>query len=248
MADKLMIGSTAVTAMQFRNRRVTAVYRSDTRAQIFPFAPPLPIIDNVDPPTAQYAGGSTVTITGSYFSTTTSVKFGNVNATSFTVVNSTTVVATVPPGPVGASNVMLANVTGASNVFPFSYVNAVFAQGMDKASSAVPAVGTFKVLGFTARSGTVVSDSSLIVTGTGAATVTGSVAFGAVDYNGHDVRVFRNGTQVAISPTDDRGTIFISVNLSLVEGDVLELYATSRSNSRTGISANGTFLELVPTA
>lgn len=135
MADKLMIGSTVITAMQFRNRRVTAVYRADTRAQIFPFAPPLPIIDLIDPATALVGGGSTVTITGSYFSTVSAVKFGGVPATGFTIVNSTTVVATVPARAEGATSVVVTNVTGDSNAYPFTYSTRPPAQRIYKLGS-----------------------------------------------------------------------------------------------------------------
>ena len=58
-----------------------------------------PIISGFYPTSAPY--GSTVTIYGNYFTGATGVKFGNTPATSFTVVNATTITAVVGEGSTG---------------------------------------------------------------------------------------------------------------------------------------------------
>ena len=55
----------------------------------------------MDPGSGGGAGGNTVTITGTGFLDATKVKFGDVNAISFSVVDNTKIQAVVPEGTVG---------------------------------------------------------------------------------------------------------------------------------------------------
>lgn len=55
-----------------------------------------PVVTNVSPNTGPYAGGTSVTITGTNFTGATAVSFGGIPAASFTVVNDTTITATTP--------------------------------------------------------------------------------------------------------------------------------------------------------
>jgi hypothetical protein len=69
--------------------------------------PPLnPFIYNINPTSGPQAGGTTVTINGANFTNVTTVKFGGVVA-SFSIVNSTQIIATSPAyittGPVDVS-------------------------------------------------------------------------------------------------------------------------------------------------
>jgi RHS repeat-associated protein len=57
-----------------------------------------PIVISVSPCTGSTGGGTAVIITGANFTGVTGVKFGTVSATSYTVVNSTTIDAVAPAG------------------------------------------------------------------------------------------------------------------------------------------------------
>lgn len=69
------------------------------------------------------AAGAQVTIKGTGFSTVSGaagVKFGAVNATSYTVVDPTTIVAVVPAGTAGSANVVVTSTAGASTALPYT--------------------------------------------------------------------------------------------------------------------------------
>ena len=67
--------------------------------------------------------GGQVQIQGAYFTgtiPTTGVKFGAVNATSWTVVSDSLLVAIVPTGSAGSAPIVVTNATGASNSFAYT--------------------------------------------------------------------------------------------------------------------------------
>lgn len=134
MADKITTTRSIPSKMYVGRRRVNVIYNARTKGQVFPFAPPLPIIDLVDPSSSMSAGGSTVTITGAYFSSVSAVRFGT-TAAAFQIVNSTTITATVPAGALGNTNVTVTNATGVSNAYPFTYVDRAPAQRIYKTGS-----------------------------------------------------------------------------------------------------------------
>jgi hypothetical protein len=134
-SDKIRILSSVPSKIYLDKKRIAKIYRADTKTQIFPFTPPLPVIDTVDPSSALIAGGSTVIITGEFFSTTSSVKFGATNASGFTINSSTTITATVPPGSIGDTTITVTNVTGVSNAYPFTYTDRAPAQRIYKTGS-----------------------------------------------------------------------------------------------------------------
>ena len=75
-----------------------------------------PTITSITPNTGAVAGGTSVTIRGTNFvdpltgpTTGTSVRFGTVAATSVSVVNATTIVATTPASGAGAVDVVVSN-------------------------------------------------------------------------------------------------------------------------------------------
>lgn len=73
-------------------------------------------------PTAIAVGG-VVTITGSGFASTiatTGVKFGATNATSWSVVSDSVIVAVMPAGSAGAANVTVTNAVGVSTAFAYT--------------------------------------------------------------------------------------------------------------------------------
>lgn len=129
MADKIATSRSIPSKMYIGRRRVNVIYNARTRGQVFPFAPPLPIIDDISPPSSALAGGTPVTITGAYFSSVSVVRFGSTSV-PFEIVDSTTIRTTAPAGT-GTVGVTVTNLTGVSNSFPFAYVAAAVRAGMN---------------------------------------------------------------------------------------------------------------------
>lgn len=93
--------------------------------------------------------GTTVTITGTNFTGTTAVKFGNVAATSFNVVNATTITAVVGSGATGDVSVTTAGGTTSKGTFTYN---------------TTPPVNAPTITSFTPTSGT--TGTSVTITGT----------------------------------------------------------------------------------
>lgn len=82
---------------------------------------PVPQITAATPSGA--AQGALVTITGSHFTTVTGatgVKFGATNATNYSIVSDSVIVATMPAGSAGAANITVTNTTGVSAAFSYT--------------------------------------------------------------------------------------------------------------------------------
>lgn len=74
-----------------------------------------PIVTSLTPSAGPAGGGTAVVITGSGFVGVTAVKFGGVNALSYTVVSSTQIIAVSPPGTNGSTvNVTVTTTSGTS--------------------------------------------------------------------------------------------------------------------------------------
>lgn len=83
----------------------------------------VPTIVSMTPTSGTTLGGTSVTITGTNFSTSTSVTFDGV-AASFGVVNSTTLVAITPPGSAGSVDVTVTTLAGtATAAGAYTYVS-----------------------------------------------------------------------------------------------------------------------------
>jgi len=79
-------------------------------------APSTPTIVSISPDEGSELGGTPVTITGTNFLGTTSVKFDGVNATSIVVVNDTTITCVTPAGTVGLVDVEVTNGAGTATL------------------------------------------------------------------------------------------------------------------------------------
>ncbi len=75
---------------------------------------PAPTVFSLNVSSGSASGGTSVTITGTNFANVDDVFFGGVAATDFTVVSSTSIVATAPPGSVGTINVTVQTDGGGS--------------------------------------------------------------------------------------------------------------------------------------
>ena len=84
--------------------------------QLYPF----PDITGIGPSTGTHNGGTTVTITGDFFTGATAVKFGGLNATSFTVVSDTSITAKAPAAAIGTTVDITVTTPGGTS----SHVNA----------------------------------------------------------------------------------------------------------------------------
>lgn len=82
---------------------------------------PLPVIKAIDPTSGKVAGGDKVTITGSGFTGTTSVKFGSSPASSFQLDSDTQIAATTPPGAAGSVSVTVSTPAGSVTGGKFTY-------------------------------------------------------------------------------------------------------------------------------
>lgn len=93
-----------------------------TSADLFTYVE-TPSITSISPNNGPVAGGTTVTITGSNFTGATSVKFGTVNAASFTVNSDTSITATSPAWVSGTLPVpvTVTGPAGTSPGFTFTY-------------------------------------------------------------------------------------------------------------------------------
>lgn len=78
----------------------------------------LPAVATATPTGA--AAGAQVTITGAAFTGATSVKFGATNASAFTVVSDSVIVAVVPAGTAGTANVTVITAAGTSNALSYT--------------------------------------------------------------------------------------------------------------------------------
>jgi hypothetical protein len=125
-------------------------------------APP-PAISVLKPPRGKVAGGDKVTITGSGFTGTTSVKFGPTLATNFQVDSDGQITATTPTGTAGTVSVTVTTKAGSVTGGEFTYIT----------TDAAPTV-----TGINPTSGPASGGISVTITGTGFNGVTG-IAFGS---------------------------------------------------------------------
>lgn len=83
----------------------------------------VPTISSITPSSVSHLGGAEVVIIGAGFANVTGashVTFGGTNATSYTVISDTEIVATVAAGSAGAANCVVTNTIGASTAKTFT--------------------------------------------------------------------------------------------------------------------------------
>jgi hypothetical protein len=132
-ATAVSFGGTAATSYTVLSATtITAIIGTGTSGSVFVSGPggnasltgftfiSAPTITSFTPTTA--AIGSTITITGTNFTSTTAVSFGGVAATSFTVVSPTTITAIVGTGSSG--NVGLTTLGGTATRAGFTFISA----------------------------------------------------------------------------------------------------------------------------
>jgi hypothetical protein len=146
-----------------------------------------PVISVLNPTRGAVAGGDTVTITGSGFTDTTSVKFGSTPVTDYHVDSDSQITATTPPGA-GTVNVTVTTRAGSFTGGEFTYV-------------APPTV-----TGINPTSGPTNTGTSVTITGTGFTGATavnfGTTAASSFNVNS-DIQITAVSPVVGISGTVD---------------------------------------------
>src|SRR5688572_22203263 len=114
-AVKLALAGVAASSLALGLAAVGGAQEGDPApAEEYLEAAAIPTVTAVAPPTGPTAGGNQVVITGTGFTGATKVEFGDVlDATDYTVVSATRIVATVPPvaggGTAGAKVIKVTN-------------------------------------------------------------------------------------------------------------------------------------------
>jgi hypothetical protein len=91
-------------------------WSATSAADQFTYADAPPTVTGVSPNTGTAAGGNSVTITGTGFTTASAVYFGGVEAPSFTVNSDGSITASAPAGTAGTVDVTVANFGGTSAI------------------------------------------------------------------------------------------------------------------------------------
>jgi hypothetical protein len=89
-----------------------------------PTSLPPPRANLIAPASGVPGGGTSVTVTGSYFQPSATVTIGGVAATGVTVTNGVEITATTPPGTLGSANVVVTNPDNQSSTLSSAYTYA----------------------------------------------------------------------------------------------------------------------------
>jgi len=189
-------------------------------AEALGFAPATtPSVTGLSPSSGLNSGGTSVVITGTDFTGATSVEFGGVAATSFTVNSSTKITAIAPAGN-GTVTVQVFGPGGVSasnpndlftNVSPVTVTGLSPAQGLQVGGNSVGITGTYfstgaiVMFGSTPASGVVVNSSTSITAtapeGTGEVNVTVTTSQGTSAENSSDLYTYEPPPTVgSVSP------------------------------------------------
>ncbi|WP_156516411.1 beta strand repeat-containing protein [Nocardia arizonensis] len=151
---------------------------------------PVPTLTALTPNQGPITGGNTVTLTGTGFTRVTTVSFGGILASSFTVVSDTQVTAIAPAGGLGSVGVTVTSPGGTSNGILYSYVaaptlgavtpnagpatggNTVILTGTDLTGASVVSFGGVAAVSFTVVSATQITVIAPAGTGTVQVTIT----------------------------------------------------------------------------
>jgi hypothetical protein len=115
-----------------------------------------PEVASLTPGTISTLGGTTVTLTGTGFTGATAVKFGNTNATNFTVNSNTQITATAPAVPAGNTNVTVTTPGGSSDTAAgnqVTYANPPAITGLSASSGTIGSSITINGTHFNATHG-----------------------------------------------------------------------------------------------
>ncbi|MFC5373244.1 IPT/TIG domain-containing protein [Brevundimonas faecalis] len=158
----------------------------------------VPTVTSISPTAGPIGGGASVTLTGTNFTGVTGaggVKFGGTNATSYTVVNGATIIATAPAGSEGTVDITVTNGGGTSAT---------------SASDRYTYVAAPTVTSISPTSGPSAGGTTVTITGTGFSGATG-VTFGGTAASGFTVV---SATQITATSPAGTGTVDVRVTTS----------------------------------
>ena len=153
-----------------------------------------PTVTGVSPNSGPTNGGISVTITGTYLSGATAVKFGTDNATNYTVNSATQITATAPAHAAGTLDITVTTTAGTSTI-----------SSADQFTYIVPLPPT--VGGVSPNSGSTLGGTSVTITGTNFTWVS-AVKFDAVNATGYTVN---STTQITATTPAGAGTVHVTV-------------------------------------
>jgi hypothetical protein len=160
-----------------------------------------PMVAAVSPSSGPIAGGTQVTITGTGFTGASAVTFGSVAAASFTVISSTSIVATSPPQTWGTSQVDIQVTTPSGTSATGS------ADKFSTTTGSAPSISAVSP-----NSGTMVGGTTVLITGSGF-TSASIVNFGSIAAASFVIN--SDSSITAVSPfTNSPGTVDINVTTS----------------------------------
>jgi hypothetical protein len=175
-----------------------------TSADQFNYTASPPAVTGVGPSSGATGGGTSVTISGSGFSSVSSVMFGSSVATSFTVNSTSSITAIAPSHAAGVVDVTMVSSAGTSAINSADHYT--FAATGPTVTGVSPGTGTGS------------GGTSVTITGTGFSGVT-QVTFGGTNASSYTVNSSTSIT--AVAPAHTAGTVDIVVG-------------TSSGNSTTG--------------
>ena len=207
-----------------------------------------PTVTAVNPSTGSAAGGTVVTITGTNFTPTSTVSFGNDAATSVTFVSATSLMATAPAGSAGPINVTVTTASGTSSTSSFdvfTYVAVPTVTGVSPNSSSSPGGTTVTITGtgFTSAStvnfGSTPATNVTFVSATSLTAISPADAVGVVDVT---VTTPVSGTS-ATSPADEftytSALVSINATSALVGSPDITISLTGNFNANSTAEFNG---------
>jgi len=154
-----------------------------------------PSVSGVSPNSGTSAGGTAVTISGSYFTGASAVQFGAVAASSFTIVSDNQIVAVAPSEAAGTYDITVTTPTGTSSTGSADHFTV--------SSASAPSVSAVTASSGTSAGGTVVTVTGSYFTGASA------VKFGSTAAAWFIVN--SDSSITAISPAGTAGTVDITV-------------------------------------
>jgi hypothetical protein len=154
-----------------------------------------PSVSSVSPNSGTTAGGTVVTVTGSHFTGASAVKFGSVAASSFTVLNDTTLLATAPAQAAAMVDIEVTTPSGTSS--------AVSGDHFTYSTASVPTVSAI-----TPTSGSIAGGTVVYVSGSHFTGATG-VKFGSTAAT--SFTVLSDTLLTATAPAEATGTVDITV-------------------------------------
>ena len=178
-------------------------------ADRFTFINPIAIVTGISVPSGVTGGGTTVTISGSHFVGATSVLFGTIHATTFSIASDGSITAVAPIAPVGTVNITVVNASGTSATSvadQFTYqTSGTSGSGSGTGSNAISNLLALPVItDLDTSSGSTAGGNTVTLSGIGFSAVTG-VMFGSVAATSYVINSDQSIT--AVTPAEATGVV-----------------------------------------